>query len=104
MNRQIIIDSNIVIYSMSVHPDYAFLPHKLVEYQPAVSAITKVEVLGFSKLTLDEKTRFENFFNHIRLFDTTPTIMDKPQIYANLKKCHLVIQSLLVQHWLTDYL
>lgn len=86
---QIIVDSNIVIYSMSANPDYAFLPHELVKYQPTASAVTKVEVLGFSRLTLAEKSRFENFFKHITLFDTTPAIIEQATILRQHKKMSL---------------
>lgn len=57
----IILDSNIVIYS--IEPEYQHLRDVLREYDMHVSEISKLEVLGYSGLTDEEELNF-HFFTH----------------------------------------
>ena len=55
-----LIDSNIIIYASK--PEYADLRRFIAEHTPAVSAISYVEVLGYHKLTDNERQDLEAFF------------------------------------------
>jgi predicted nucleic acid-binding protein len=55
-----LLDSNIIIYSTK--PEYDFLRDFIAENSPSVSAVSYVEVLGYHKLTDDEKELLEDFF------------------------------------------
>jgi predicted nucleic acid-binding protein len=55
-----LLDSNIIIYASL--PEYADLRQFIALHSPKVSAISHLEVLGYNKLTLDEKKHFEDFF------------------------------------------
>ena len=72
-----ILDSNIVIYA--VQPNYEKLREFLREneYDLAVSAITKLEVLGYNKLTEDEREIFERFFEVVKQIPISGEIINK---------------------------
>ncbi|WP_128546891.1 type II toxin-antitoxin system VapC family toxin [Larkinella soli] len=57
-----ILDSNVIIYS--ILPKYDSLRKFLKENESIlkVSSITRIETLGFHRLTPDEKVKFEGFF------------------------------------------
>jgi hypothetical protein len=55
-----LIDSNIIIYS--AQPEYDHLRQFIAEHTPAVSAISRVEVLGYHRLTAQARQLFEEFF------------------------------------------
>lgn len=58
-----ILDSNIIIYAGL--PDYDTLRDFLADYHFHVSEISKLEVLGYPKLSADDKQNFEYFFTEI---------------------------------------
>ncbi len=72
-----ILDSNIVIYA--VMPEYEELRKflKKREYELAVSTITKLEVLGYHKLSGREKEVLQKFFEAIRQIPISQTIIDQ---------------------------
>jgi len=55
-----LIDSNIIIYA--AEPEREDLRQFLVAQAPVVSAISRVEVLGYHKLTPEDLHEFEQFF------------------------------------------
>jgi toxin FitB len=55
-----LIDSNIIIYAAK--PEHSNLRQFIVENVPAVSAVSYVEVLGYSRLSDEERRHFEAFF------------------------------------------
>lgn len=57
-----ILDSNIIIYSTIPANTNIREYLKKHENKLAVSEISKLEVLGYNKLTTDERTNFEHFF------------------------------------------
>ena len=67
-----LIDSNILIYAGDPH--YAFLRTFLTTSNPAVSIVTYIEVLGYHKLTDEQRQYFEE------LFDLIPTVFVDQQI------------------------
>lgn len=61
MNNQIIIDSNIVIYS--AEPGFPSLRRWLKNKQIILSIVSKIEVLGFSNISRREENYFTEFFS-----------------------------------------
>ena len=55
-----LIDSNIIIYA--AQPQYSNLRRFIAENAPAVSAVSYVEVLGYPRLSAEERQHFEAFF------------------------------------------
>ncbi|GAB3794558.1 hypothetical protein GCM10028819_08630 [Spirosoma humi] len=70
-----IVDSNVIIYS--IQPDYESLQNYLLSKvdQLCASAITKLEVVGFSKLNHVEKWQLEEFFNNISTLPITDQVI-----------------------------
>jgi hypothetical protein len=55
-----LLDSNIIIYA--IQPGYPDLRRFIRDHSPAVSAVSYVEVLGYHRLTEQERKHFEMFF------------------------------------------
>ena len=55
-----LLDSNIIIYA--TQPEYAWLREFIAEHEPAVSALSYVETLGYHRLTEMERQLLEEFF------------------------------------------
>jgi len=72
-----ILDSNIIIYSAM--PEHQKVRDFLKENETdlAVSAITKLEVLGYYKLSADDKELFEEFFQTITVLPVSSSIIEK---------------------------
>ncbi len=70
-----LLDSNIVIYAAK--PEHADLRQFIAENVPAVSVISKIEVLGFHKLTASEKLHFEEFFAESTVLPVTPDVVQQ---------------------------
>ena len=70
-----IVDSNVIIYS--IEPGYESLQEYLLNQVNLihVSAITKVEVIGFHKLNENEKQQFVEFFDNIITLPITNNII-----------------------------
>lgn len=58
----ILADSNLIIYAVAQN---AALVDWFAEEQPVVSAITLVEVLGYHKLSAEEKSALETLFSEL---------------------------------------
>ena len=58
-----IFDSNLIFYSYK--PEFYFIHEELLKPNTHVSEITKLEVLGYSKITTDEKEFCEKLFSTI---------------------------------------
>ena len=70
-----IIDSNLLIYSANeIHRNLRLF---FVEKDTFVSSISKIEVLGYTKLTLDDKQYFEALFRNIQQIPISDTIIDR---------------------------
>jgi len=59
----ILADSNLIIYAAS--GNYPHLVDWFAENQPVASAVSLVEVLGYSKLTVKEKAALEELFSEL---------------------------------------
>lgn len=72
-NNTVLIDSNIVIYS--AQPGYDTLTRWLQKKNIGISDITRIEVLGYFRLLLEDKVYFEKFFDKCDTFPITNTIV-----------------------------
>lgn len=72
-----ILDSNVIIYSNQ--PGYesllAYLETNRVELK--VSLITRLEVLGFHKITAQDKADFDRFFSSVSVLPISSEIIDE---------------------------
>ena len=68
-----IFDTNLIIYSYQ--PDYDFLKTKLITPEIYVSAISKLETLGFHKITDLEKGYFNDLFNGVNVISVENEII-----------------------------
>lgn len=87
VNQRILLDSNIVIYSSNA--DYDFLRQRLAPYDLVVSDISRLEVLGFSRITELEKWYFNEFFEAVECFIIAPQIINHAIMLRQIKKMSL---------------
>ena len=76
-----LLDSNILIYA--AEPGYDNVRQLIAEIEPVVSAISKVEVLGYHKLNDDQRARLEQLF---RLLPVLPVTDDVVEIAIKLRQ------------------
>lgn len=70
-----LIDSNIIIYaSQQEHGD---LREFIAEHSPSVSAVSYVEVLGFHRLSKQDRISLEMFFSSTTVLPITSNVLDK---------------------------
>lgn len=69
-----LLDSNIVIYSFD--PGYAKVADFLRGKNIRVSAVSKIEVMGFWRLTDLEHQSFATFFSELDVIGVSPEIVD----------------------------
>jgi predicted nucleic acid-binding protein len=84
-----IIDSNIIIYS--VMPEFNVVRSFLKEHESelAVSAVSKIEVLGYHKLSAEDRLLFTGFFSSIRIIQIDNNIVDIATDIRQVKKTSL---------------
>lgn len=71
----ILIDSNIIIYSAT--EKYSFLRKLYEEDDTFVSNISRLEVLGFHKITTQQQKYFNSIFSFIEILPISEEIIDK---------------------------
>ncbi|MBF0203074.1 MAG: type II toxin-antitoxin system VapC family toxin [Desulfamplus sp.] len=87
-----LLDSNIIIYA--IKPEFSNL-RKLVENcQPLVSAISYVEVLGYHRLTPEDRQDFEAFFDIVPIIHISQTILEQAVILR--QKCKISLGDSLI--------
>lgn len=74
MNKTILIDSNIIIYTGL--PQYSELRNWLRLKNIRVSIISQLEVLGYHQLVVKDRMYFEDLFKQFDLFDINAEIID----------------------------
>ena len=99
-----LIDSNIILYSYL--PQYDYLKNIFLQESIFVSEISRVEVLGYHKLTKEEESYLKDIFEIIpsifpsqQIFDTA---IDVRRTY-NLKLGDSIIAATAMVHGLTIY-
>lgn len=82
-----LLDSNIIIYASQ--PQFASLRELIAETSPYVSAISYVEVLGYHRLTEDELTYFQAFFQAASILPLSNDIIEQAVKLRQLRKMSL---------------
>ena len=82
-----LIDSNIIIYA--AQPQYTALRQLIIDRNPAVSAVSYVEVLGYHKLTEQDRQLLEAFFNTAPILAVTQPVLDQAVKLRQLRKMTL---------------
>ena len=67
-----ILDSNLIIYAAK--PEYPGLRRFIANAAPAVSVVTKIEVLGYHKLSETDRHYFEKFFAACQILPVTDLV------------------------------
>jgi predicted nucleic acid-binding protein len=84
-----LLDSNILIYSSK--QELAFLRKYFSDesFRSAVSVVTVIEVLGFNRLTTEDKRYFESCFSITEIFEVNQIVMDKAVLLRQSQKIAL---------------
>ena len=82
-----ILDSNLLIYS--AQDRFVFLRGLLETEHTYLSAVSKVETLGYQKLSGDERSYFEDVFKVASVIPVTNEIIDKAVELRQQKKMSL---------------
>lgn len=82
-----VLDSNIIIYSAEAQ--YAFLREYIKAQENVVSAVSKIEVLGFHKLTVIDRQYFEAVFQWMRLLPVNSDIINLATVLRQKYKLSL---------------
>jgi predicted nucleic acid-binding protein len=99
-----LIDSNIIVYSYL--PQYEYLREIFVKDSVFISEISKLEVLGYHKLTPDEETYFKDIFTFIPTIFPSQEVFDAAIIIRkthNLKLGDSLIAATALVHSLSIY-
>ncbi len=70
-----LIDSNIIIYAAM--PEHQPLRDFIAQRAPAVSAVSYVEVLGYHRLTAEDRHHFEAFFAASRIIYISQNVLEQ---------------------------
>ena len=82
-----LIASNIIIYAAK--PEYGALRRFIAEKEPAVSAISYMEVLGYHQLTEQERQHFEAFFRASLVLPLSQDVLAQAVKLRQLRKMTL---------------
>ena len=83
-----LLDSNIIIYAAL--PEYGALQDFIAQHAPAVSAISRVEVLGYHLLTQQDRSDFEEFFAAATVLPVSDSVISKAIELRQQRKLKLV--------------
>jgi predicted nucleic acid-binding protein len=70
-----LLDSNVIIYA--ARPEHEALRRLIAERAPAVSVVSYVEVLGYHRLTEQERRHFEAFFAAAPVLSIESTVLEQ---------------------------
>lgn len=82
-----LVDSNIIIYS--IKPEHAELRRFIIEHAPAASAVSMVEVLGYHRLTDEDRRDFEDFFTAAVVLPISAEVIERAVRLRQSKKMTL---------------
>ena len=82
-----LLDSNLIIYAAK--PEHVALRQFIAENVPAVSAVSIVEVLGYHKLTAEERQHFEEFFAASTVLPVSDQVIDRAVQLRQVRKMSL---------------
>lgn len=79
-----ILDSNLLIYS--AQEEFSFLRPLIRDKETYLSAVSKIETLGYSKLSADERQYFEDVFTSSTVLVVSNDVIDKATELRQQKK------------------
>ena len=82
-----LLDSNIIIYA--AQPENEFLREFIAENSPFVSALSRLEVLGYHQINDEDKTYFEEFFNASQISPVSQAVIEQGVTLKQIKKMSL---------------
>jgi predicted nucleic acid-binding protein len=82
-----LLDSNIIIYAAK--PEYEALRGFIAKHTPAVSAISRVEVLGYHLLNQEDRLNFEEFFAAATILPISDSTVSKAIELRQMRKLSL---------------
>jgi toxin FitB len=82
-----LLDSNIIIYAAQESNE--FLREFIAENYPYISALSYVEVLGYHRLTDEDKIYFEEFFNAAQILPISQAVIAEAVKLKQIKKMSL---------------
>jgi len=82
-----VLDSNIIIYAAL--PEHSALQDFIAKHAPVVSAISRVEVLGYHLLTQQARSEFEEFFAAATVLPVSDLVISKAIEIRQLRKLKL---------------
>lgn len=82
-----LLDSNAIIYS--IKPEFVQLRQLIAEHNPAVSAVSYVEVLGYHKLTASDKQDFIEFFDATQIIPVSMSVLKQAVALRQQRKMSL---------------
>ncbi len=97
-----LLDSNIIIYAAL--PEYGAIQDFIAKHAPAVSAISRVEVLGYHLLTQQDRSEFEEFFAAATVLPVSDLVISKAIELRQVRKLKLgdaLIAGTALAHGLT---
>ena len=84
---KMLIDSNIIIYA--AQPAHSDLRNFIAQHSPAVSAVSYVEVLGYYRLTAQDRQFFEAFFSAANVLSISQQVLTQATTLRQMKKMSL---------------
>lgn len=82
-----LIDSNIIIYASQ--PENAQIRQFIGEHDIVVSAISYVEVLGYHRLTEENRLYFEEFFDLVEVLVISNAVLNRAVALRQMKRMTL---------------
>jgi predicted nucleic acid-binding protein len=82
-----LLDSNIIIYA--AQPEYGWLREFIAEHEPAVSALSYVETLGYHRLTEAERQLLEEFFAVSLVLPISQSVLDRAVALRQMRRMTL---------------
>lgn len=79
-----LLDSNIIIYASQL--ENIQIRQFIGEYDIVVSAITYVEVLGYHRLSEENRLYFEEFFDIVEVLPISDAVLDRAVALRQMKK------------------
>ncbi len=82
-----LLDSNLIIYASK--PGYDDLRNWMSHHPICVSALSKLEVLGYHRLTQEDRDFFANFFSALPVLPITSDVIDQAIALRQQRKMSL---------------
>ena len=82
-----LLDSNVIIYA--ARPEHAVLREFIADHTPAVSIISRIEVLGYHELMEGDRRCLERFFELAETLPLTEGVVNSAVILRNQRKMSL---------------